>query len=107
MPLVFEPRTGFGRAAVRRLLQLDLPVPPRSESEIGAEVERNYRWNFTFSLLDGVAFWVGWSFASATTIVPLFVSKLTLNPLLIGLIAVIAQTGWYLPNLSPPARSKD
>jgi MFS family permease len=84
---------------LRRLLQLDLPVPPRSESEIAAEVERNYRWNFTFNLLDGIAFWLGWSFASATTIVPLFVSKLTLNPLLIGLIAVIAQTGWYLPQL--------
>ncbi|HXV42433.1 MAG TPA: MFS transporter [Anaerolineae bacterium] len=89
----------MGRAALRRLLQLDQPVLPRSESEIAAEVERNYRWNFTFNLLDGVAFWFGWSLASATTIVPLFVSKLTLNPLLIGLIAVIAQAGWYLPQL--------
>jgi MFS family permease len=95
MSLIFEPESELGR----RLLQLDQPVLPRSESEIAAEVERNYRWNFTFNLLDGVAFWFGWSFASATTIVPLFVSKLTLNPLLIGLIAVIAQAGWYLPQL--------
>jgi MFS family permease len=95
MSLIFEPQSELGR----RLLQLDQPVLPRSESEITAEVERNYRWNFTFNLLDGVAFWFGWSFASATTIVPLFVSKLTFNPLLIGLIAVIAQAGWYLPQL--------
>jgi MFS family permease len=80
-------------------LQLDQPVLPRNETEIAAEVERNYHWNFTFSLLDGVAFWFGWSFASSTTIMPLFVSKLTLNPLLIGLVAVIAQSGWYLPQL--------
>lgn len=99
MSLTFEPRTGPGRAILRRLLQLDQPVLPRSESEIAAEVERNYRWNFTFNLLDGVIFWFGLSFASSTTIVPLFVSKLTLNPLLIGLIAVIAQASWYLPQL--------
>jgi MFS family permease len=89
----------MGQTALRRLLQLDQPILPRNESEIAAEVERNYPWNFTFNMLDGVAFWFGWSFASATTIVPLFVSKLTLNPLLIGLIAVIAQAGWYLPQL--------
>ena len=99
MSLIFEPRSELGKAALRRLLQLDQLVLPRSESEIAAEVERNYHWNFTFNMLDGVAFWFGWSFASATTIVPLFVSKLTLNPLLIGLIAVIAQAGWYLPQL--------
>lgn len=99
MSLISEPRTGFGKAALRRLLQLDHPVPARSESEIAAEVERNYRWNFTFNLLDGVIFWFGWSFASAATIVPLFVSKLSLNPLLIGLVAAFAQASWYLPQL--------
>jgi MFS family permease len=30
---------------------------------------------------------------------PLFISKLTSNPLLIGLVAVIAQSGWLLPQL--------
>jgi MFS family permease len=99
MSLISEPRTGLGRATLRRLLQLDQPVPHHSESEIAAEVERNYRWNFTFNLLDGVIFWFAFSFASATTIVPLFISKLSLNPLLIGLVAVIAQAGWYLPQL--------
>lgn len=84
---------------IRRLLQLDRPVLPRSESEIAAEVEQNYRWNFTVNLLDGIIFWFGMSFASATTIVPLFISKLSLNPLLIGLVAVVAQASWYLPQI--------
>jgi MFS family permease len=90
---------GLGKAAWCRLLQLDQPAPPRSDAEIAAEVERNYSWNFTFNLLDGVAFWFGFNFISSSTVMPLFVSKLTSNPLLIGLIAVIAQSGWTLPQL--------
>lgn len=85
--------------ALRRLLQVDRPVPPRSDEEIRDEVERNFRWNFTVNLLDGAAFWLGLSFLSATTIVPLFVSKLTQNPFAIGLVAVIAQGSWFMPQL--------
>ncbi len=88
---------GLGKAAWCRLLQLDQPVPTRSDAEIAAEVERNYPWNFTFNLLDGVAFWFGFNFISSSTIMPLFISKLTSDPLLIGLVAVIAQSGWTLP----------
>ena len=84
---------------LRWLLQLDRPVPPRSEAEIAAEVERHYRWNFVVNLLDGVFFWFGLSFASSTTILPLFISKLTTSTLPIGLVAVIAQSGWFLPQL--------
>jgi MFS family permease len=81
------------------LLQLDHPIPELNESEVAAEVERNYRWNFWVNLLDGVAFWIGLNFAPASTILPLFISKLTHNPLLIGLVAVIAQSFWNLPQL--------
>ena len=31
----------------RWLLQLDRPIPKRSESEVEAEIKRNYRWNFS------------------------------------------------------------
>ena len=89
----------LGKAAWRRLLQLDQPVPARSDAEIAAEAERNYPWNFTVNLLDGVAFWFGLNFISSSTVMPLFISKLTPNPLLIGLVAVIAQSGWLLPQL--------
>jgi len=74
-------------------------VPPRSEAEIAAEVEQHYRWNFAVNLLDGLFFWFGISFASSTTILPLFISKLTTSTLPIGLVAVIAQSGWFLPQL--------
>ncbi len=91
--------TPLFRSALRWLLQVDQPAPLRSDAEITAEMERNYRWNFTFNLLDGAFFFFGLSFASSSTIVPLFVSKLTPNPLAIGFVAVIAQAGWYLPQL--------
>jgi len=84
---------------LRWLLELDRPVPSRTAAEIAAEVERNYRWNFTVNLLDGGLFWFGASFASSSTIVPLFISKLTSSPFPVGLAAVIAQAGWYLPQL--------
>jgi len=74
-------------------------VPLRSAAEIASEVERNYRWNFAVNLLDGAFFWFGASFASSSTIIPFFISKLTSSPFPVGLAAVIAQAGWYLPQL--------
>ncbi len=86
-------------AALAWLLQLDQPVPPRSDDEIAAEVNHNYAWNYAVNLLDGVLFMLGASFISSSTILPLFLSKLTTNPLAFGLLAVIAQAGWPLPQL--------
>ncbi len=87
------------RSTLRRFIQADYPVPARSQAEVEAEMWRNYRWNFTVNLLEGASFWVGLSFVSATTIVPLFISKLTDSPLPVGLAAVVAQGGWFLPQL--------
>lgn len=81
------------------LLELDQPVPERSEAELAAEAQRNYRWNFVVNLLDGGTFWFGISFASSTTILPLFISKLTDSPLAIGLLAILGQATWFLPQL--------
>jgi MFS family permease len=87
------------RHAAAALLQSDRPVPPRGDDEIAAEVERNYRWNFAVNLLDGASFWFGLSFISSSTIIPLFVSKLTSSALLIGLVAVIGSASWALPQI--------
>jgi MFS family permease len=95
----FETGRSWFRHTIRALLEADQPVPQRSEEEIAAEVERNYRWNFSVNLLDNTAFWFGISFISASTIVPLFISKLTSSTLPIGIAAVIAQGAWYLPQL--------
>src|SRR5690606_20624842 len=56
-------------------------------------------WNFGANLMDGALFWFGASFISSSTIVPFFISKLTASPVPIGLAAMIAQGGWYLPQL--------
>jgi MFS family permease len=88
-----------GRALLRQMLQLDKPVPRRSPTEIDEEAERNYRWNFAVNLSDVATFWFGLSFISSATVVPLFISKLTASPIPIGLAAVIAQGGWYLPQV--------
>lgn len=90
--------TGLNRS-LRWLLQVDQPVLARTEADISAEVEQNYRWNLTVNVLDVANFWFGLSFVSSTTIVPLFVSKLTNSTLAIGLVAVIAQGAWFLPQL--------
>ncbi len=87
------------RRVLGRLLQLEPPVAPRTPAEFAADVRRHYRWNFAANLLDVVNFWIGLSFLSSTTIVPLFISKLTPNPLFIGLAAMIAQGAWFLPQL--------
>lgn len=81
------------------LLELNRPVPDHSDAELAALVERDYRWNFGVNLVDGLAFWLGLSFISATTILPLFVSKLTSSPIPIGLTAMVSQAGWYLPQI--------
>jgi MFS family permease len=94
----FQLKAGLS-GTLRWLLQTDRPAPPRSEEQIAFEVERNYRWNFGVNLLDNASFMFGFSFISATTIVPLFISKLTTSPLPIGIAAVIAQSGWSLPQL--------
>jgi len=61
--------------------------------------EKNYRWNFTVNMLDGASFWFGASFISVTTIIPLFISKLTPSLFPIALVSVIASAGWFLPQL--------
>jgi MFS family permease len=98
MPLILWISASL-RLALRRLLQVDKPVPPRSDEEITIEVERNYRWNFTVNVIEGASFFFGASFVSSSTIVPLFISKLTSSPLPIGIVSVIAQGGWFLPQL--------
>ena len=70
-----------------------------SSSAVQAQIERDYRWNFTINALDGASFWFGMSFISSTIILPLYVSHFTTNPLLIGLIPLFSSSGYLLPQL--------
>ncbi len=71
-----------------------------------AERRREARRNRFFHTADGVSYWAGINAVSYNTVVPLFVSKLTDSPLLIGLVAVFSQAGWYLPQLLTAAATE-
>jgi len=68
-------------------------------ARVDAEVNQNLRWNMTVHLLDGALFWFGINFAAGTTIVPLYVRRLTESRLFIGLAASVVNSGWYIPQL--------
>ena len=93
------PARRFAIAMVRRMLQVDLPASVRSDEDVEAEVWRNYNWNFSVNVIDGAFFLLAQSLMSPTTILPFFVSRLTDNPFYFGLLAVIANGGWFFPQL--------
>lgn len=63
------------------------------------EIERNFRWNFVVNALDGAFFWFALTFASSSTILPVYVSYLTDSKLALGLVAALPSVGWLLPQL--------
>ncbi|MCX7681817.1 MAG: MFS transporter [Anaerolineae bacterium] len=68
-------------------------------NDLEQDIARNYRFNAIVNILDGTFFWFGASFIAARTILPLYVSNLTDSKLAIGLLSVIASTGWLFPQL--------
>jgi MFS family permease len=70
-----------------------------AESDFERQVEQNYRHNAIVNMLDGTFFWLGASFFAARTVLPVYISHLTDSKLVIGLLAMIANTGWLLPQL--------
>lgn len=93
------PARRFAIAMVRRMLQVDLPASVRTDEDVEAEMWRNYNWNFSVNVIDGSLFLLAQSLMSPTTILPFFVSRLTDNPFYFGLLAVIANGGWFFPQL--------
>ena len=69
------------------------------DPDFDLEVERNYRYNAVVNMLDGTFFWFGASFITWRTILPLYVSHFTDSKLLIGLIPMLANMGYLLPQL--------
>jgi MFS family permease len=87
------------RSLLQRLLETDRPHPTYEGEALEQEVRRNYRWNLSVSVGEVGLFFFGMSFIASTTILPLFISKLTSSTLAIGAVALLAQGGWYLPQL--------
>ena len=61
-------------------------------NRVQQEVERNFKHNFFFNMMDGATYWFGYSFLSPAIILPLFLSRFTSNPMLIGMIPFINTT---------------
>ena len=61
--------------------------------------KRILRYNLVISLLDGGFFGLAIGFASFSTVIPLFVSRMTTSAALIGLVPAIHNMGWQLPQL--------
>lgn len=80
--------------------------PVDDPARVASERRSLSRWNRFFHTADGVAYWAGINAVSYNTVVPLFVSKLTDSPLLIGLVAVFSQAGWYVPQLFSAAATE-
>ena len=70
-----------------------------SPSNIAAEVERNYKFNYTVNIIDATFFWFGASFFAYRTILPVYVSRLTDSEFAIALLSMLLSTGWLLPQL--------
>jgi len=63
------------------------------------EIARHFRRNFVVNTADGIAWLFGASFVSVTTILPVYASRLTHSPVLIGMIPALMDAGWFLPQL--------
>ena len=63
------------------------------------DIQKNLKHNLSVNIADGGFFGLGLGFSSFVTILPLFVSTMTKNALLIGLIPAIHNVGWQLPQL--------
>ena len=64
------------------------------------EVIQHFRRNFLVNFCDITMWLFGASFVSVTTILPVYATKLTDSPLVIGLIPAPSDAGWFLPQLS-------
>lgn len=84
---------------LRRMLLLDQPLDILTPEEADTARQRDLKWNLFFNSGDVIFFMSGISIISATTILPLFVSKLSDSPVPLAILAMLAQGAFYLPQL--------
>jgi len=70
---------------------------PPSDVPIDPEVRKHYKRNFIANTLDNAIWYVGDSFVSVTTILPVFASKMTDSAVMIGLVTALVNAGWFIP----------
>ena len=70
-----------------------------ADTPTNAQVARLFRRNFFANFVEGTAWAFGTSFLSVTAILPVYATRLTSSPLVIGLIPALMDAGWFLPQL--------
>lgn len=74
-------------------------LSPATLSAAEAGPDRHFRRNFLVNAGDGILWLFGESFVSLNAILPVYASRLTTSPLIIGLIPALADAGWFLPQV--------
>lgn len=69
------------------------------EANVPPEIAQHFKRNFFANAGDMVAWLFGISFISVNAILPVFASRLTDSPLVIGMIPALLDAGWFLPQL--------
>jgi MFS family permease len=65
--------------------------------------EKHFKRNFFLGVANGVLFNFAWAFTSGSTMLPLFISKLTSSNILVGLASTLEAMGWFLPQMAVAA----
>lgn len=65
--------------------------------------EKHFKRNFFLGVANGVLFNFAWAFTSGSTVLPLFISKLTSSNILVGLASTLEAVGWFLPQMAVAA----
>jgi len=69
------------------------------QHEAARVLTRSARRNFWMNVGDGATFAFGLSMVSRYTVLPLFVSRINSDPLLLGVLPALFAVGWLLPQL--------
>jgi MFS family permease len=69
------------------------------ESLSPAEKPKTLRHNFTVNVLDGTLWIFGITFVSSSTILPVYLSHLTANAIIIGMLPALELLGWAFPQI--------
>jgi MFS family permease len=70
-----------------------------ADTPTSAKVARLFRRNFFVNFVEGTTWAFGTSFLSVTAILPVYATRLTSSPFVIGLIPALMDAGWFLPQL--------
>ncbi|KPK99673.1 MAG: hypothetical protein AMJ91_06900 [candidate division Zixibacteria bacterium SM23_73_3] len=86
-----------------RLFNINLILMIKQSSVQTPFAQRHFKRNFFLGVSNGVLFNFAWAFTSTSTVLPLFINKLTPSQILIGLASTLEALGWFLPQMAVAA----